>query len=114
VLRKAGVPVAEEVVAADRDAALAAAAVVGFPLVMKLRAPGLLHKSDLGAISLGVRDEAGVRREADRLFGLAAEHRIDGADLVVAQQVPEGLELLIGMHATPCSAPSSRWVSVAS
>ncbi|MGW6337090.1 acetate--CoA ligase family protein [Nocardia rhamnosiphila] len=97
VLKTVGISVAEEVAVPDCAAAVAAASAVGYPVVMKLRAPGLMHKSELGAVALNIRNEATIRREADRLLRIAADQGIESADLIVQRQIPEGVELLLGM-----------------
>ena len=97
LLKSAGIVVADEVSAVDAEGAVTVASGIGYPLVLKLRAPGLMHKSELGAISLNVRDEVTVRREAERLLAIAADQNIAAADIVVQRQVSEGVELLLGM-----------------
>jgi acyl-CoA synthetase (NDP forming) len=56
-----GIPLLREVEAPDLDGALAAARRIGFPVVLKGMARGLVHKSDVGAVKLGLRDEQAVR-----------------------------------------------------
>ena len=50
-----------------REEALEAARAIGFPLVIKTAAPGILHKSDVGGVVLGVEDEASVTTAYDDL-----------------------------------------------
>ena len=52
------------------DEAVAAAAELGFPVVLKLDAVGLAHKSDVGAVRLGLGDAAAVRAAAAELLAL--------------------------------------------
>ncbi|WP_333684504.1 acetate--CoA ligase family protein [Pontibaca methylaminivorans] len=54
-------------VAATREEAIAAARALGFPLVMKTAQPGILHKSDVGGVMLGLDSEDAVVRAHDAL-----------------------------------------------
>jgi acetate---CoA ligase (ADP-forming) len=97
VLARVGVPVpAGAVVAGDApeaaETAVAAAGRVGFPVVLKLSAPGLLHKSEAGALALDLPDEAAVRAAASQLLRL---ERAPGAVLLVEELAAPGVELVI-------------------
>lgn len=60
ILGAAGIPVAPPVEAADADAAADAAGAIGFPVCLKAANPALMHRSDVGAVHVGIRDEYGV------------------------------------------------------
>lgn len=62
-----GIRVPDHRIAGSREAALAAARAIGFPLVMKTAAPGILHKSDVGGVKLNLADEAAVGAAYDDL-----------------------------------------------
>lgn len=93
LLDAAGVPRVAERVAADADAAVAAARELGFPLVMKVVGP--VHKSDVGGVSVGVTDEETVRAETARMLGIAE------ASGVLLQPMKSGIELFAGAIAEP-------------
>src|SRR5262249_34325466 len=57
VLELYGVPLAKWRPVRDSGEALAAAREIGYPVVLKAVAPGLVHKSDVGAVWIGLRDE---------------------------------------------------------
>lgn len=101
VLARAGIPVVAEVVCDDRESAVVAAGVVGYPLVAKLRSSELQHKTEAKAVSLGITDEETLAREVDRLLGIGVTLGLSGADVVVQRQIDIGLELLLGMHTDP-------------
>ena len=67
LLRGLGVPVVAGRVARDEDDALAAAGQLGWPVALKRSVAGLRHKTEAGALALGVADEATLRREYRRL-----------------------------------------------
>lgn len=87
-----GVPVATTVHAADIEAAVAAAEQIGFPVVLKAGAGALVHKTDVGAVRLGLTSSDAVRlaftgmaeRLGDRLGGVVVQPQLDaGIEVVV-------------------------------
>ncbi|MBX9759731.1 MAG: acetate--CoA ligase family protein [Beijerinckiaceae bacterium] len=103
ILSAYGLALPRETLAASPDAAVAAARSVGFPVVVKGVSAALQHKTEAGAVILNVMDEAGVRAAWDtiasnvRAAGFAGP--LDG--VLVAEQVPDGLELVVGLHRDP-------------
>ena len=79
------------------DEAVAAAAALGYPVAMK--ALGLAHKSEHGAVRLGLRDEMAVAGAARGLQSL-------GTGLYVERMVDGGLaELIVGITSDPLFGP---------
>jgi acetyl-CoA synthetase (ADP-forming) len=60
LLARFGIPVTRERIAATAREAIAHAGRIGYPVVLKGSTRGLIHKSDLGAVRLGLSDAAGV------------------------------------------------------
>src|SRR4051812_28727282 len=89
LLRGAGVAVVPGRVAADEDDAVAAAGELGWPVALKRSAAGLTHKTEAGALALGVRDEATLRHEYRRLAGG------NGAAVLVESMAVGPVELLV-------------------
>ena len=86
-----GVPVVGPAQVESVEAAVAAAAEVGYPVVLKTAAPGIQHKSDAGGVKLGLRDGDEARAAyAD----LAARL---GPQVIVAPMAPPGVELALGI-----------------
>ncbi|MDX9759327.1 MAG: acetate--CoA ligase family protein [Bacteroidota bacterium] len=88
VLDAAGIPRAGEAVVTSVDDAVWEAKRLGFPLVMKVVGP--VHKSDVGGVVLGVRDEDTVRAEFDRMIKIA------DTTAVLLQPMLSGIELFAG------------------
>jgi acetyltransferase len=99
VLAAAGLPVAREVLAATADEAVAAAEAIGYPVALKISSPDLPHKTEAGGVRLGLVGPEDVRAAFEQIVASARAYRpdarIDGA--LVQQQVPGGLELLVGV-----------------
>jgi acetate---CoA ligase (ADP-forming) len=81
-------------------AAAGASAELGFPVVVKLSSPGLSHKSDVGAVALGLRDEAEVTAAVGSMLSRNQRSEIDG--ILVERMVTGGLcELIVGVRHDP-------------
>jgi acyl-CoA synthetase (NDP forming) len=103
LLRAYGIRTPRERVAAGLEEALQAAAAIGYPVVLKLVAADVQHKSDIGGVILGIKDAAGLRAAHERLADNFARARAGaGLDRVlVAQQVSNGIELVLGVQRDP-------------
>jgi acetyl-CoA synthetase (ADP-forming) len=98
ILQSVGIPVNQECIVASIDEALLAARAMTFPLVLKVASPDIVHKSDVGGVRLGLRDEAELKGALEQMRdGIARalpQARIDGYTL---QAMESGeLELILG------------------
>ncbi len=101
LLAAAGVPVVPtQVVSATANAAVAAAQGVGYPVVLKIVSPQILHKSDVGGVALDLPDEAAVRDAAERMLKRVARERpeaaVQGFTVQAMVRRPQALELIVG------------------
>lgn len=104
LLRRHGVPFAEERVVATVDAAVAAAREVGLPAVVKLNGDRIAHKTERGLVRLGLATEDAVAIAATEL--LAAATPEDGAvSLLVAPMLRGSRELIAGLLTDPQFGP---------
>jgi acyl-CoA synthetase (NDP forming) len=85
-----GIPVARSEIARDGAAAAQIAEKLGFPVAVKSADPHLLHKTEAGALALGLADAAAVRAAALRVAG--------GGPVLVQEQVPAGVEMIVGVQ----------------
>jgi acyl-CoA synthetase (NDP forming) len=99
LLRAYGIRVARACPAGTAGGALAAAAEIGYPVVLKTGQPGIAHKSDAGGVVLGIRDPAGLTAAyadlADRL----------GPQVLVCETAGAGTELALGIIRDPDLGP---------
>ncbi|MCD2172244.1 acetate--CoA ligase family protein [Rhizobium sp. C4] len=107
VLAKAGIPFLPERLAATRDAAVAAAREVGFPLAMKIVSGDIQHKSDIGGVVLNIADPEAAAVAFETIMANARRHmpdaQIDG--VLVAPMAPQGIETIIGVMRDPVFGP---------
>jgi acyl-CoA synthetase (NDP forming) len=94
LLESHGIPLVPERLAGSADEAAAAAAELGFPVVVKTAAAGA-HKTESGGVELDLRDEQQVRAAVERI----------GAPVIVQRFVHSGTELLAGVVQDPVFGP---------
>ena len=93
VLTAYGIPVPKVCVVKGSDDLEAAAAVVGFPCVLKVDSAEVIHKSDEGGVVLGISDqEALAKAHSDLTKRFAGK----GATFILQEQKPAGREIIIG------------------
>ena len=102
-----GVPTLQERVVSSADAAVAAADEIGYPVVLKVSSPDVLHKTDVGGVALDLPDAPAVRDAYGdvlaRVRRAVPEARLAGA--VVAPFVSGGVEVLLGVVVDPSLGP---------
>ena len=96
LLAQYGVPVLDERIVADADAAVTAAKELGHPVVVKLCGSAIAHKTERGLVRLGLHDDTAVYAAARDL--LAAARPDDGdIELLVAPMVRGTREFIAGL-----------------
>jgi len=100
-----GLPVGQTVVVADRDAAVAAAVKMGFPVVLKIHSPDITHKTDVGGVRLSLHDARMVSLAFDEMMGIVRERRpdarIEGAVVEPMLRFAHQREVLVGVACDP-------------
>ncbi|MBN1338859.1 MAG: bifunctional acetate--CoA ligase family protein/GNAT family N-acetyltransferase [Bacteroidales bacterium] len=100
-----GIPVTESILAEDEDQAVAAAEKCGFPVVMKIVSPDVLHKSDVGGVMLNVRHAEMVRVNfrdmIENVSRLVPEAKILGVSIQPMVDTRDGVELILGIKKDP-------------
>jgi 3-hydroxypropionyl-CoA synthetase (ADP-forming) len=90
---------------ADETAKLASE--IGFPVVLKIVSPEILHKTDIGGVLIGIKDAEEARRGFERIMAAAKEAypraQIDGIE--VQEMVAGGTEVIIGLLDDPQFGP---------
>jgi acyl-CoA synthetase (NDP forming) len=104
VLRAAGIEVVMEERVAPGDAA-AAAERLGYPLVAKAIAPGVLHKTDVGGVRLGLRSDTDVVTAVDAIAGAMRAIGAPLEGILLQQEIAGGVEALVGVTTDPTFGP---------
>lgn len=105
LLEQCGCAVAPLLPVANVEELLKTAHRVGYPIVMKLDATNLTHKTEVGGVVTDIRDEAEATRQYDALLQRAGQHGITGARVVVQPMVKGGVEMVLGMVRDPKFGP---------
>jgi len=107
ILAAYGFRVPEGVLATTAEEAVEAGEHLGYPLVMKVVSPDIVHKSDIGGVRLNITTREGVQDAFDlmtlRIRERAPEARVEG--YYVEKMVPRGLEVILGMTRDPQFGP---------
>jgi acetate---CoA ligase (ADP-forming) len=104
LLRVAGIPFAPSVVVPPEEATEAAEG-LGYPLVAKAVAPGLLHKSDVGGVILGLQSSAQVESAVSTLRERLRRAGIELGSVQLQREVKDGIEALVGVVTDPTFGP---------
>jgi acyl-CoA synthetase (NDP forming) len=107
LLRAYGIATPREAVAAGAEGAVRAAKAIGYPLVLKIVAADVPHKSDIGGVILGIKTDDELRAAYARLEQNLARAR-PGTRLeqvLLAQQIAGGVELVLGVQRDPEVGP---------
>jgi Acyl-CoA synthetase (NDP forming) len=107
VLRAYGIKTTKDVLCHSAAEAVKAAKATGFPVVMKVSSPDLLHKSDAGVVKVGIAAPKEVRAAYAQLLAKAKQAdrkaRIEG--VIVSEMVSGGVETLVGISHDPLFGP---------
>ena len=107
LLRKAGIPVVDTRLARTKLEALTLARDIGFPVVLKIVSPDIVHKSDAGGVKLGLNNVTQVSKAYRDIMSSIKqkfpEAHIEGVS--VQKMASPGVELIIGMNKDPQFGP---------
>jgi acyl-CoA synthetase (NDP forming) len=92
----AGIPVVPALTATTIDGVLKAANRVGYPVVLKTAAPGVVHKTDVGGVRVGLADAAALELACRELTAAIGNPRV-----VVQAMAASGVELVAGLVRDP-------------
>ena len=104
-LRENGIPTLDFCFAATASEAVDGCREIGFPVVIKVVSPDILHKSDYGGVILNVRDEQAARAAFETLQQTAASNHKDFYGVIIYPMVHGGQEVLLGLSRDPQFGP---------
>jgi acetyltransferase len=102
-----GISVARAALARSADEAGAAAQAMGFPVVLKIEAAAITHKSDVGGVALNLSSAGAVRDAYARIIAEVGRRvpnaKIDG--VLVQRMADAGIEMILGIKRDPLFGP---------
>jgi len=107
MLAKQGIPVVEARLARSKREAVAISREIGFPVVLKVISPDVVHKTDSGGVRLGLANATQVGRAYSEIVSSIRqaypEARVQGVS--VQRMAPQGVEVIVGMSKDPQFGP---------
>ncbi len=103
-----GLPVTEINLARNEAEAVAYAKQTGFPIVMKVVSPDIIHKSDAGGVKVNIKDEAGVRSAYHTILANCQAYKpnADIRGIAIQEMAPLGTEVIVGSINDPTFGPT--------
>ena len=103
LLESYGIPVVKSATVRSADEAVMAAARIGYPMVVKVMSADVPHRSDVGAVQLGIKNEAGLRAAVALIERNVREKvpqaTIDGYEL--QEELVDCLQAMVGYQGAP-------------
>ena len=107
-LKRYDIPYPEHRITLSAQEAAAAAEELGYPVVLKIVSPDVLHKSDAGGVMVGIEDAGqvsqGYETMVNRVQSTVPDARIEG--VLVCRQAAEGVEAIVGAVDDPIFGPT--------
>lgn len=98
-----GLPVTKEYVAKSAEEAAAMAECMGYPVVMKIDSPDILHKTEAGGVAVNISSaqeaEAKFKEITENGRNYNPQAKING--ILIQEQVPPGVEVIVGLQRDP-------------
>ena len=107
VIKSAGIKVVETRLAKSQKEAVTIAEDIGFPIVLKIASPDIIHKTDAGGVKVGLKNAAEVKKAYTEIMDSVRQKypdaKIEGVS--VQAMARPGIEIIIGMSKDPQFGP---------
>jgi acyl-CoA synthetase (NDP forming) len=107
LVKQWGMPVIETKLARSKKEAIAMSKEIGFPLVLKISSPDIVHKSDSGGVRLGLANATQVAKAYSEIMA-SIKQRYPQAiihGVSIQKMAPPGIEVIVGMSKDPQFGP---------
>ena len=107
VLKAYGLPLPSSALACDAAQAIKIAKKIGYPVVMKIASPQIIHKSDAGGVMVNLKNDEEIRSAFDTIVGNAKKYdkKAEIKGVLIVEMVKGGKELIIGSKHEPGFGP---------
>ena len=107
ILKAYGVKVPPYALAKTANDAVKASKRIGFPLVMKIVSPQILHKTDAGGVKVGVANAKEVKKTFDTIIKNVKKYnkKAEIKGVLLEKMVPKGVEMIVGLQVDPQFGP---------
>ena len=108
VCREYDIPVTDFELAKNKEETVKSAEKIGYPVVLKIVSPDIIHKSDVGGVIVGLKDSNDVRNGYEQILKNVQKHdpkaRILG--ILVQEMAPPATEVIVGAIKDPQFGPA--------
>ncbi len=107
LLERAGIPVVETRLVRTKRETISVSKEMGFPVVLKITSPDIVHKSDSGGVKLGIANATQAGKAYSEIM-LSIKQRYPSAiihGLTVQKMAPPGIQVIVGMNKDPQFGP---------
>jgi 4-hydroxybutyrate---CoA ligase (ADP-forming) len=103
VLAAYGFPTPKSILVTSEEQCIRAANEIGYPVVLKIASPDIIHKSDAGGVKVGLKNNDEVQRAFRSIIDNARKYRTDAKiqGILVQQMVQSGKEVILGSKKDP-------------
>ena len=103
-----GIPVTKFELSRNEEEAVKFADTIGFPTVLKIVSPDIIHKSDIGGVIVGLKNPADVRQGYKRILQNVKKHNSTAriAGVLVQEMAPPSTEVIVGAIKDPQFGPA--------
>ena len=106
ILKTYGIKVPPFALVTSAEEAVKQAKKIGFPLVMKVVSPQILHKTDVGGVKVGLDNVNDVKKTFKDMYGrLSKKKGVEVKGILLEKMVPKGVELIVGIQNDPQFGP---------
>ncbi len=108
ILDHYNIPVVKTMIARTADEAVIHASQIGYPVVLKILSPQVIHKTDAGGVALGINSDTGVREAFDTIVRRVKEYNPEAQiqGVTVQRMIrAKGYELILGARTDPLFGP---------
>ncbi len=106
ILKEYGVDVPPFALVTSEAEAVKKAKKIGFPIVMKVVSPQILHKTDVGGVKVGINSAGEVKKAFNDMHGrLSKKKGVNVKGILLEKMVPKGVELIVGIQNDPQFGP---------
>lgn len=108
ICKEYGIPVTKFELAKNRMEAVKFAEKIGYPVVLKIVSPNVIHKSDVNGVILNVKDAQEVQNAYDKIINSVKRHRPDAeiVGILVQEMAPQSTEVIVGATKDPQFGPT--------
>jgi acetyl-CoA synthetase (ADP-forming) len=103
-----GIPVTKFQLAKNEAEAVKFAREIGYPVVLKIVSPDIIHKSDVGGVVVGLKTAKDVRNAYKQILGNIKKHKTDAkiVGVLVQEMAPSSTEVIVGAIKDPQFGPA--------